>query len=68
MDESDAFHAGGHADLHSIHEPQVRAEIELKYASELEGASWFNRRSIRKRIEREIDSRLDELAPRDALY
>ena len=68
MEEYDGFHLDGYSELHSIHEPQVWTEIELKYAPELDGASWFNRRKIRKRMEREIASRLDELAPPDALY
>ena len=68
MQESDGLVPDGYDQLRSIHEPQVRAEIELKYADQLTSASWLNRRKIRKQIELEIDTRLDNLAPPDALY
>jgi hypothetical protein len=68
MQDADGFIPDGCDRLRSTHEPQIRAEIELKYADQLASASWLTRRKIRKRIKHEIDTRLDDLAPPEALY
>ena len=49
-------------------EAMARAEVEQEFADELRQASFFGRIRIRRRIEREIDQRIRNLAPPDALY
>ena len=68
MEETDNFLADGYERLRGEHEPEIRAEVERKYAHQIASASWLNRRRIRKQIEREIETKLDDLAPPDALY
>ena len=68
MKETAQFFADGYERLRCEHEPEIRAEVERKYAHQIASAWWLNRRRIRKQIEREIETRLDDLAPPDALY
>ena len=68
MSNADRFVPDGHMRLRSIHEPDVRSEVEQQYSEELASASRIARRRIRKQINREIERRLDDLAPPDAQY
>ena len=49
-------------------EPQVRAEVQREFASELENASFLKRVRLRRQMEREIQRRVEAMAPPDALY
>ena len=68
MEESDRLIADGCERLRSVHESKIRAEVELRYADQMASISWFKRRKLRKQIENEVASRLDDFAPPDALY
>ena len=68
MKEPDRFVKDGCERLRSVHEQKLRAEIELQYADQMASSSWFKRRKIRKQIEAEVKSRLDDLAPPEASY
>ncbi len=47
---------------------RIRAEVEAKYAEELRTAGFWKRRRIRQKIEREIEKRLERIAPKTGLY
>ena len=68
MKEPDRFVVDGRERLRSAHEQNIRVEIELQYADQMASASWFKRRKIRKQIEAELQSRLDDRAPPEASY
>ncbi|MDB4766138.1 hypothetical protein OAG71_00475 [bacterium] len=68
MNDTDRFVEDDCDRLRSVHEQNVRAEIELRHAEQMANASWFKRLKIRKQIETELQSRLDDLAPPEASY
>ena len=68
MGEPNQFVNDGYGRLCNEHEPAIRAEVELEFADQMENASWFQRRRIRKIMKREIQSRLDAVIPPEALY
>ena len=68
MKEPDRFVSDGCERLRGVHEQKLRAEIELQYADQMANSSWFKRRKIRKQIEAELQSKLDDLAPPEASY
>jgi len=68
MEEPNNFLPDGYQRLCCEHEPKIRAEVEGEYAEQLAASSWLNRRRIRKQMEREIDTRLANSAPPEALY
>jgi len=49
-------------------EPLVRAEVEAEYTEILQTASFWQRLLLRKKVNREIERRIREAAPPDALY
>ena len=68
MTEPDGFFPGGYSRLRGVYEEEIRNQVEAEFAPKLEGASWLERRKLRKQIENEIDRRCDERASPDALY
>jgi hypothetical protein len=46
----------------------IRAEVEREYAERLSGASWLKRWCLRLEMRREIERRLDRVAPPWGLY
>ena len=46
----------------------IRREVEQEFADRLRQAGFFGRLLIRRRIRREVERRLNKLAPPDALY
>jgi|GEM_PF-2673921 len=68
MTEGNGFVADGHERARQGNEPIVRAEVQRQYAAKLDAASPVERTHLNAEIEREIQTRLDKLAPPDALY
>lgn len=69
----DRFVIDGHERLTSTSEyqaasQQIIAEVRARYAEPLASTGIFGRLALRLRMRREIDRRLAELAPPDALY
>ena len=62
------FFADGRAGIVRGERRRVEDEVRAKYATDLARASVLRRLLIRYRIHREVGRRLDEIAPRDALY
>jgi hypothetical protein len=62
------FVADGHRRAREAMEPSIRAAVESEFAVQLKGASFWQRWRIRAAIEREIDRRIERMAPRHALY
>ena len=68
MDDRNGFVADGYDRARDANEPIVRAEVESEFAVRLSNASTADQKRIRGEIEREIEKRLNALAPPDALY
>ena len=69
MDNRHGFVADGHARARNANKQVVRAEVELEFADQFNNASTAGQKKrIRVEIEREIEKRLNALAPPDALY
>lgn len=49
-------------------EPAVRSEVEQEFRAQLAEASWFGRLRLRWLIRREIEARIERLAPDNGLY
>jgi hypothetical protein len=47
---------------------RIRSEVKAEFAQRLALAHWWKRPFVRLRMKREIDCRIDELAPRNACY
>ena len=62
------FVADGHRRARAAVEPHVRAEVESEFAGRLQNASFFKRLRLLREMEREIQRRVDQTAPPDALY
>ena len=60
--------AGGRARVRKDYRLEVEAAVRVRYADELALARGLRRLLLRLRIRREIERRLDELAPGKALY
>lgn len=60
--------ADGYDRAYAANEPIVRKEVELEYAERMKAASFWQRYSLRQEIADEIHRRLEEKAPRSALY
>ncbi len=60
--------ADGGAGVRKEYRLEVEAAVRARYADELAGARGLRRLLLRLRIRREIERRLDELAPGKALY
>ena len=60
--------ADGRAGVRKEYRPEVEAAVRARYADELARARGLRRLLLRLRIRREIERRLDELAPGKALY
>lgn len=46
----------------------VESEVEMAYRKEMQEATRWRRLILRLKVEREIQRRLEDLAPSDALY
>ena len=62
------FVADGYYRAYAANEPIVRQEVEVEYAEQLKAASFWQRFSLRREMATEIRRRLNEKAPRSALY
>lgn len=58
----------GHARALAAWRPHVEFEVRSRHAGELAGASPDERRRLERMIQREIEARLDEVAPPEACY
>ena len=58
----------GHQRARAALEPVIRAEVAAEYGQRLSQASFMQRWQLRLAIEREVDRRIECLAPRDAIY
>ena len=47
---------------------RIKGEMEQQYADELAQAGWFGRWSIRRKIQKELDRRIERMAPSDGMY
>ena len=65
---SSHFVEDGYLRAHVALEPVIRAEVEAEFEEELEQASFFERLRIRRKMKIEIERRIHEVAPPDALY
>jgi hypothetical protein len=48
--------------------PRIRREVEQEFAERLAAADWFAMLLLRTEMRREIERRLDRIAPSDGLY
>ncbi len=60
--------ADGQARVRKDCRPEVEAAVRARYADELERTRGLRRLLLRWNIRREIERRLDEIAPQEALY
>ena len=60
--------ADGREVLRAHHLQSVREEVLREYAPALEAANWFSRFLLHRRMRREIERRLKELASDEAVY
>lgn len=67
MDVRNGFVADGYDRARDANEPNIRAGVESEFAVSPSTASNAERKRIRGEIEREIEERLNALAPPDAL-
>ena len=47
---------------------RIRRELEQQYADELAQAGWFRKRLIKRKITKELERRIERMAPKDGLY
>jgi hypothetical protein len=64
----DRFVADGQERAHAAIEPTIRAAVTAEYAERWQRATFWQRFWLRREIQHEIDRRLEEAAPSDALY
>lgn len=62
------FLTGGCDRARSATEPDIRREVEAEFTKRWPAASTFGRWLLRRRIEAEIERRLEARAPSEALY
>ena len=67
-DAAHGFVADGCRRARAAIEPRVRADVEREFAGKLENASFLKRLRLRRQMEREIQRRVEAMAPSDALY
>jgi len=60
--------ADGHRRAVRALEPVVRAEVEAEYADRLAAVPRWKRARLRREMQQEIERRIAERAPPDALY
>lgn len=46
----------------------IRAQVEAEYSGRLQAANWARRLLLKAEMRREVERRLDRIAPPDALY
>jgi hypothetical protein len=62
------FVEDGHLRARSAIEPAIRAQVVAEYADRFEAAGLWRKFLLRRAIEREINLRVRNVAPPDALY
>jgi hypothetical protein len=62
------FVVDGHSRARGATEPEIRTQAIAKYSKQLEAAGIWGRLWLRLKINREISSRLNKVAPHDAHY
>ncbi len=68
MDRNTKIVADGQQRAYDDSIEQVRAETEAKYAEELKTAGMWKRMQIRRKMQREINERMKQIAPKSGLY
>ena len=66
--EPSGFIADGYTRAFEALHPEISATVRAEYAARLEDASASDRLRLDREIEREIQRRIHEKAPPDALY
>ena len=66
--KNNGFVVDGRARLISVVENEIRRAVESEFAAQWAAAGWFHRWRLRRKINAEIARRLEQAAPRDALY
>ena len=64
MDRCSGFVADGYDRARATSEFVVRSEVEREFVGKLHGASTVDQKRIRREIDRKVEKRLDEVAPR----
>lgn len=68
MEQHHGFIADGYGRARAASGPIIRAQVQQEFAARLNSASDAGKQRIEREIEQEIDRRLKEVAPPDALY
>ena len=68
MSVPDCFVADGYERAYRANFAVISAELEELYAERLKVATFWERRRIRQEMKRELATRMDRIAPPDALY
>lgn len=58
----------GHERARAASIDKIRAQVEAEYSGRLQAANWARRLLLKAEMRREIERRLDRIAPPDALY
>ncbi len=62
------FIADGYERAREASFDRIRVQVEAEYAERLRAANWARRLLLKAEMRREIERRLDRIAPPDALY
>jgi hypothetical protein len=62
------FLEGGRILARAAAEVEIRKEVAAAYAEQLQMAGWFEALRLRREMKREIERRLEKIAPRHGLY
>jgi hypothetical protein len=68
MQNIDRFVCNGHERARAAIEPQIRAAVSEEFADRWQAASLWQHFWLRREIEREVNRRLEKVAPSNALY
>jgi hypothetical protein len=68
MANESRFVVDGCCRAQSAAEPAIRAQVVAAFSAQLAAAGFWRRFSLWRAIEREVQRRLDKVAPPDALY
>ena len=68
MNRTLQFVQDGYRLAYAALEPSVRAAVEAEFAERLAVASLIERWQLRRAMAREVERRLQQMAPPDALY
>ena len=62
------FVEDGHDRARTAIEAKIRAEVQREYANQVNKASFWERQRRRREMDREVERRIDLVAPPDAVY